>query len=137
MNVTRGHAHGTDAQLDTALSCYTFNTPSSTTMTEHTESPFEQSDSPPAIPPTPPSAPDATASSPTPARLVRSQSPSPSPSAAAINDNPPTPHSNDERERETVNDPRVIALRGMFPDYDDLILCALHIILSLKTHWSN
>lgn len=27
--------------------------------------------------------------------------------------------------REAVVDPRVVALRGMFPDYDDLILCAL------------
>lgn len=27
--------------------------------------------------------------------------------------------------REAVIDPRVVALRGMFPDYDDLILCAL------------
>ena len=29
----------------------------------------------------------------------------------------PAPH------RDTVIDPRVIALRAMFPDYDDLILC--------------
>lgn len=27
-----------------------------------------------------------------------------------------------QQERETVNDPGIIALRGMFPDYDDLIL---------------
>ncbi|KJA27831.1 hypothetical protein HYPSUDRAFT_51784 [Hypholoma sublateritium FD-334 SS-4] len=34
----------------------------------------------------------------------------------------PPPQPTPQHERETVNDPGVISLRGMFPDYDDLIL---------------
>jgi hypothetical protein len=36
----------------------------------------------------------------------------------------PPPAQTTTQEREVVNDPRIIALRGMFPDYDDLILYA-------------
>jgi hypothetical protein len=36
----------------------------------------------------------------------------------------------DAQTREAVVDPRVVALRGMFPDYDDLILCALSQLVS-------
>lgn len=34
-----------------------------------------------------------------------------------------TPQAQEENRRDTVIDPRVIALRAMFPDYDDIILC--------------
>jgi hypothetical protein len=34
-----------------------------------------------------------------------------------------TPPIQEARRRDTVIDPRVVALRAMFPDYDDLILC--------------
>ena len=34
-----------------------------------------------------------------------------------------TPQIEEVPQRDTVVDPRVVALRAMFPDYDDLILC--------------
>ena len=34
-----------------------------------------------------------------------------------------TPPVQETPQRDTVIDPRVVALRAMFPDYDDLILC--------------
>jgi hypothetical protein len=34
-----------------------------------------------------------------------------------------TPQIEEVPQRDTVLDPRVVALRAMFPDYDDLILC--------------
>ena len=34
-----------------------------------------------------------------------------------------TPPVQESPQRDTVIDPRVVALRAMFPDYDDLILC--------------
>ena len=37
--------------------------------------------------------------------------------------------------REAVIDPRVVALRGMFPDYDDLILCAHFSLSSCSITW--
>ena len=37
--------------------------------------------------------------------------------------------------REAVVDPRVVALRGMFPDYDDLILCAHFSLSSYGMSW--
>lgn len=33
------------------------------------------------------------------------------------------PSAQEVPQRDTVVDPRVIALRAMFPDYDDIILC--------------
>lgn len=34
-----------------------------------------------------------------------------------------TPPAQEVPQRDTVIDPRVVALRAMFPDYDDIILC--------------
>ena len=34
-----------------------------------------------------------------------------------------TPPAPEVLQRDTVIDPRVVALRAMFPDYDDIILC--------------
>jgi hypothetical protein len=34
-----------------------------------------------------------------------------------------TPPVQETPQRDTVIDPRVVALRALFPDYDDLILC--------------
>ncbi|KAF5321384.1 hypothetical protein D9619_001527 [Psilocybe cf. subviscida] len=57
------------------------------------------------------------ASSPAPSN--QSTRPVPSQSPAHTQSPPPQTAA---QEREAVNDPRIIALRGMFPDYDDLIL---------------
>ena len=90
-------------------------------MTDLTDNPFEASDvltaGDSAQPAGSSSSPDATGPPP----VTNTGMPSTTPPAANLGASPP-PQPTPQHERETVNDPGVIALRGMFPDYDDLIL---------------
>lgn len=90
-------------------------------MTDLTDNPFEASDVPTAGDSAQPagssSSPDATGPPP----VTNTGMPSTTSPAANLGASPP-PQPTPQHERETVNDPGVIALRGMFPDYDDLIL---------------
>ena len=49
--------------------------------------------------------------------------------AARIATSDGTPPPQEVPQRGTIVDPRIIALRAMFPDYDDIILCVR------STHW--